>query len=374
MPHRTPLIFLSVVMLALAPILLSIAWPFLTSFLLASILATVMSPVKEWVRLPLHRPGLATFITTLGVVTVLGGMLFLAGFTISRELTSAYHSLSETSVEKGGWVALITDTSDRVVDAVATRIPVDKQAIRAEILARLKATSGYLLGHLDSALGGITTAIVTIFMVTVFLYFLLRHGKDWVAGLVSITPLDHRAANRIVGTVRDSVMANVNGVFAAAIGQGLLLMLGFRITGLPSPVLWGGLGGLASIVPVVGAPLVWVPVAIGYLVIGAWWKAIFLGLWGSLLVGSVDNVLRPLVAGAGDKQHPVVIALAAIGGTYAFGALGILLGPLTVSLFAALLEEIQPLVASARDAAAESATHAAVPSTGNDAAIQNAKP
>ena len=76
---------------------------------------------------------------------------------------------------------------------------------------------------------------------------------------------------------------------------------------------------------------------------GSYWKALLLGLWGSLVVGSVDNVLRPFVVGAREKQHPVLIALAAIGGTYAFGPLGLLLGPLVVSLVAALLQEIQKL-------------------------------
>ena len=77
---------------------------------------------------------------------------------------------------------------------------------------------------------------------------------------------------------------------------------------------------------------------------GSYWKALLLGLWGSLVVGSVDNVLRPFVVGAREKQHPMLLALAAIGGTYAFGALGILLGPLVISLAAALLKEIQQLV------------------------------
>jgi predicted PurR-regulated permease PerM len=101
---------------------------------------------------------------------------------------------------------------------------------------------------------------------------------------------------------------------------------------------------LASIIPLVGAPLVWAPVVIAFLLMGSYWKALLLGIWGSLVVGSVDNVLRPLLVGGREKQHPMLIALAAIGGTYAFGALGILLGPLVLSLAAALLKEIQQLV------------------------------
>jgi len=135
----------------------------------------------------------------------------------------------------------------------------------------------------------------------------------------------------------------VNGVLAVALGQGLLLCLGFWIVGVRSPVLWGAFGGMASIIPVVGSPLIWVPVVIAFVVMGSYWKALLLGLWGALIVGSVDNVLRPFVVSARDKQHPVLIALAAIGGTYAFGVLGILLGPLMVSLAAAVLKEIQEL-------------------------------
>jgi len=109
-------------------------------------------------------------------------------------------------------------------------------------------------------------------------------------------------------------------------------------------MLWGVIAGLASIIPVVGSPLVWVPVVIAFVLMGSYWKALLLGLWGALVVGSVDNVLRPLVVGARDKQHPMLIAMAAIGGTYAFGILGILLGPLVLSLVAALLKEIQELL------------------------------
>jgi predicted PurR-regulated permease PerM len=136
----------------------------------------------------------------------------------------------------------------------------------------------------------------------------------------------------------------VNGVLVVAAAQGLLLGFGFWFVGVRSPVLWGTVGGLASIIPIVGSPLVWVPIVIAFFVMGSYWKALILGLWGGVIVGSIDNVLRPLVVGVSDKQHPVVIALAAIGGTFAFGALGIILGPLVISLATALLQEMQRLL------------------------------
>jgi hypothetical protein len=161
---------------------------------------------------------------------------------------------------------------------LATRLPVNKEAIRTELIDRMKAASGYLLNNIGAAVGGVTTILVTGLLVTVFLYFLLRYGKDWIGRLAVLTPLDPCTTASILRTVNDSVVANVNGVFAVAVGQGLLLSLGFWFVGVRSPVLWGAVGGLASIIPLVGALLVWVPVAIAFLLMGSYWKALLLGL------------------------------------------------------------------------------------------------
>jgi len=361
MPQRGSLIFLAVVLAALVPFLLQVAWPFLTSFILASVLSIMVFPVKEWLSRRLQRPGLATVLTTFGTVFVAGVVIAFASFTITRELTAAYEALSRRSLEEGGWPTLVTHTVDRAVDALATRLPVDKEAIRTELIDRMKAASGYLLNNVGAAIGGATTVVITGLLVTIFLYFLLRYGKDWIGRLAALTPLDCRTAGGLLQAIHDSVVANVNGVFAAAVGQGLFLSLGFWLFGVRSPVLWGAVGGLASIIPVVGAPLVWVPVVIAFLLMGAYWKAVLLALWGALLVGSVDNVVRPFVVGSREKQHPMLIALAAIGGTYAFGPMGILLGPLVVSLAAALLTEIQQLVSPGSVATTPSTAEVAAP-------------
>jgi predicted PurR-regulated permease PerM len=355
MRQRGPLIFLAIALTALLPLLILTALPFVTSFILASILAVVMNPVQEWLGRRMHRPALATLLTTFATVLVLGIVVSVASFTITRELTAAYEALSQRSLEEGGWPTLVTQTADRIVDALATRLPVNKEAIRTELIDRMKGASGILLKSLGAAAGGAVNFFIAVLMVTVFLYYLLRYGKDWLDRLADLTPLDPRTTDSLLRTIHDSVVANVNGVFAAAVGQGVFLWLGFWFVGVRSPALWGAVGGLASIIPVVGAPLVWVPVAIAYLVMGSYWKAALLTLWCALLVGSIDNVVRPFVVGSREKQHPVLIALAAIGGTYAFGPMGILLGPLIVSLAAALLQEIQGLVSPVPPAAADTA-------------------
>ena len=222
----------------------------------------------------------------------------------------------------------------------------------------MRTFTGFLRNNAGAAVGDVTSVLITGLLTTIFLYFLLRHGGDWIDRLAALTPLEPRVTSSLLRTVHDSVVANVNGVLAVVCGQGLFLGLGFWIVGVRSPVLWGAIGGLASIIPVVGSPLVWVPVVVAFAFMGAYWKALLLGLWGVLVVGSVNNVLRPFVVGARGKQHPMLIALAAIGGTYAFGVLGILLGPLVVALVAALLKEIHDL-ASPRELMEADETHSA---------------
>jgi predicted PurR-regulated permease PerM len=350
MSQRKPLIFLAVMLAALVPLLLQIVWPFLTSFILAAMIAIVMNPVNASVFRRVRRPSLAAAITTFNTVVILGLLLALAGVTLTKELTAAYESLDKRSLEEGGWPTYVIHTTDRLVDVLATAIPMNKQAIRTELIDRMKDASAYLLSHLGGAVGGVATALFTAFMVTVFLYFLLRYGHEWIVELSNLTPLDPRTTGSILRAVRNSVVANVYGVFAVAAAQGTLLVLGFWFVGVRSPVLWGTLGGLASIVPIVGAPLVWVPVVIAFLLMGSYGKALLLALWCALAVGSVDNLLRPYLVSAQEKQHPVLIALAVLGGTYAFGALGILFGPLLVSLATALVEEARRLANSGTDA------------------------
>jgi predicted PurR-regulated permease PerM len=361
MPQRGPLIFLAVVLAALVPLLVQMAWPFVTPFIFSSVLAIVIHPANNWINRRIHPPALATFLTTFAAVLLLGLVLGSAGFALTQELATAYDALSRRSLEEGGWPALVTHAMEWALDAAATRLPVNKEAIRAEILVRMKTVTGYLLHNVGAAVGGVTSILITGLLVMIFLYFMLRYGEGWVTRLAGLIPLDPRATSRLFQTVKDSVVANVNGVLAVAAGQGLLLGLGFWFVGLRSPLLWGAIGGLASIIPIVGSPLIWVPVVIAFIVMGTYWKAVILGVWGAVVVGSIDNVLRPFVVGARGKQHPALIALAVIGGTYSFGVLGILLGPLMVSLAAALLEEIQTFVSVSAVAASNPMDEGAQP-------------
>ena len=326
---------------ALVPFLFIMARPFLTSFMLAGILAIVVHPVNRWIGRKVRRQGWATTITTTGTILLFGSLIFFIGLAFASELQSSYKSLSEKSVDEGGWAVLLSRTADRLANALADRVHMDKDTIREQVTQRARGAAEYLLRHLADAVGGLTSGIFTAVATTFFLYFFLRYGEIWVRKAKRLSPLDPDVNQRLARTVQTSVTAAVNGVVAVAFAQGAALVLGFWLCNVSSPILWGVMGGIASLVPVIGAPIVWVPIVIAFAFMGAWWKVLFLALWGGLVVGSIDNVLRPFIVGAGANLHPMLMAIAALGGTYAFGALGILLGPVLVSLAGALIEEIQ---------------------------------
>jgi predicted PurR-regulated permease PerM len=188
-----------------------------------------------------------------------------------------------------------------------------------------------------------TSILITSVLAVIFLYYLLLYGDVWLRRASALAPLSPDVTAKLLHAAHRSIVANVNGVLVVALAQGLFLSLGFGFVGIASPLQWGVVGGVASVIPFVGATLVWVPAVIGFVVMGAYWKAVMLGLWGALVVGSVDNILRPLVIGARDKQNPVLIGFAMLGGTYAIGPLGLLIGPLVISLTGAVVEEIQKM-------------------------------
>ena len=125
---RGPLIFLAVLLASLLPSLLWIAWPFLTSLILGPILAIVINPANQWLGCRVHRLGLATFFTIFATAFLLGIILESAGFALAEELTATYDGLSRRSLEEGGWPALVTHSADQIVDALATRLPLNQDS------------------------------------------------------------------------------------------------------------------------------------------------------------------------------------------------------------------------------------------------------
>jgi predicted PurR-regulated permease PerM len=343
MSQRGQGILLGILLAVLLLILLLIAWPFASAFVLASVLATVLHPANSRLSRRLRRPALASFLTTLAIVIVVEATVSFILVTAVKDAVKVHKALNQRSLEEGGWPTMITHKTDRIIDALATRLPVAKEMIREGLFKGMKAGAQYLVNMTQVLIENMTSFLVTRALATIFLYYLLRYGEGWLLRLTALIPLSPHITANLLRVAHESIVANVNGVLGVALAQGLFLSLGFWFVGIGSPLLWGMFGAIASMVPFVGASLVWVPAMIGLVFMASYWKALVLGLWGALVVGSLDNVLRPLIVGAREQQHPVLVGFAMLGGTYAFGPLGILFGPLLVSLTGQVVEELHRL-------------------------------
>ena len=216
MRRRGPLIFLAVVLAILLPFAFQIAQPFFKPLILAGALAIVMAPLHDRIRDRVRRPGLAALLTTLMTVLLIVIPVGLVVFALTSELSDVVEWLNQRSIEEGGWQALVSHTADRVLDAVGRYLPVKQEAIKSEVVTRLKTLTGSSLRALGAAFGGITSTLVTGLLVIILLYFVLRHGEKWIDHLPVLIPLDAGTTNSILRTVQDTIVANVNGVLAVA--------------------------------------------------------------------------------------------------------------------------------------------------------------
>ena len=170
------------------------------------------------------------------------------------------------------------------------------------------------------------------------LFYFLRDRRLVVGWLNEISPLSTADTGCLFKRIVDTVQATLYGTFAVAVIQGALGGLIFWWLELPAPLVWGLVMGVLAIVPVLGAFIVWIPVAVLFALEGNWSSALLLTVWGTLVIGAIDNFLYPVLVGDRLKLHTVPSFIAIIGGIILFGPSGLLLGPVAVATTIVLLE------------------------------------
>jgi predicted PurR-regulated permease PerM len=191
---------------------------------------------------------------------------------------------------------------------------------------------------MKAAIQGGSEIAIAVLVTFFLLFFFLRDKWRILATLQSLVPLADAETAQVTHKVRDMIGAVVYGTLVVALVQGSLGGLMFWWLGLPAPLLWGAVMALVAVLPIFGAALVWMPAAALLLLDGHWEKALILTLWGSLVIGLIDNFLYPLLMKDRLSMHTVPVFIAAMGGLFAFGATGVVLGPLVLAVALALLD------------------------------------
>ncbi|MBN2383049.1 AI-2E family transporter [bacterium] len=342
LPVNVALYFLLFLLIIVLWVCYHIIKPYVNTIILAMILASTLSPlhrrILSWVK---GRKNLAAFITchflTLVVIIPIVFMLF----AVIQQGIQSFNAISEW-IASGKLDELLK--SERVVESQAwleTKLPwvqkffpsFELEQVRVDkILLDTTRTIGKTLvnqgGHL---LGNITALIAKFFLMIFVFYFIIRDEEVIINTILHYSPLSNSQEERIIAKVKDVAKSALVGTFVTAIAQGTAGCIAFWICGLPG-LFWGMVMAFASLIPVVGTALVWVPAATYLFLSGHWGYGIFLTLWCMIIVGLIDNLVRPLFMTGSAGMSTVLIFFSIVGGIGYFGLLGVLYGPLLFGL------------------------------------------
>lgn len=316
----------------LAPFWDALAWGICLAFLLA--------PLQRWLTGKLKgRAGLSAAIITVLVPIVLAGPLVSLGLAFTQQIMDLATRLQQQSLR-----------FDATLFAQLERYPLigsfaqwlrNNLTTTNEQLQEWMTSSAKMLLQVLAATGGnfVISAVGTIvhfFMMLFLLFFLLRDGRQLLNRAVRLVPMEPQRKTALLNLVGNTTRAVVYGTGLTALAQGALVGIGFAIAGLPSAVVFGVLAGALGLLPVGGTAFVWVPAVIYLAATSQWNWAIFMLVWGSG-VAIIDNLLRPLLISSQQPVSILAVFIGVIGGISAFGMIGIIIGPVLLTVIAALL-------------------------------------
>ena len=318
-----------VTMLALTLCFLLIQ-PFVPALTWALALAIVVMPVHRWIERRVRHPNAAAGLSVVLVaVTIVAPSYFIIQ-SVAREVTVGVDQI-RAKVEGESWASLRQKYPrfGRILAAVERQVD-----IRQTVQQAAAAISTAAVNVVRGSVAGVIGLLVMFF----FLFFFFRDRAQAIDALRKFLPLTAGEADTVFRRVNDTVYATINGTVVVAFVQGILGGLMFWWLGLTAPFLWGTVMAALSIVPILGAFIVWIPAALMLALQGSWIKAIILTVWGAVVIGLIDNILYPLLVGKRIRLHIVPVFIALVGGIMVFGASGLILGPLIFALTIALLE------------------------------------
>src|SRR5262245_58387720 len=350
---RVTLIFLSALtVLALAGCFILFR-PFLYPLVSALIIGIVFAPVHHRVERLVRSRGLAAALSTLLVILVVALPLAAILLTLSHEVASVRVLIEQRSEGSGGFAAWAQSLVEKPLRWLSPYVDVGEVDLRAAVLTRAKEIGGTLVAGGVTVLGGAASFLVNSVISLFTLFFVFREGRTLLRRLAGLLPLTDEQVQKLFSGIENTIVGTVYGGLVVASVQGALVGLALWALGVESPVLWGVMAAFFALLPLVGTAVVWVPAALYLVASGRWGQALLLVAWCTLVVGMIDNVLRPLLLSGRVEMHPLLIFFAVFGGVSVFGFLGLIIGPVVVAVTATLLgllrDESRAWLATMRD-------------------------
>lgn len=283
------------------------------------------------------REILASVVSTLVVVLVVVLPFTWIAVTMTRQALSLYQRISDKQIDIAAPYTMIEKSfpaftgilSDSGMDAAKMQTAIESAAVKI---------SQWIAGQTLSLGQNLIAVTILFFLMLYFLFFFFRDGERLIERLIWALPLGNRREKRLFRKFADVARATVKGTLIVAIVQGAIGGILFAIVGIQAPVFWGVIMAVASLIPAAGPAMIWIPAAIFLFATGEIWQAVTLIIGGSVIIGLVDNILRPLLVGRDTKIPDYLILIATLGGLNMFGLAGFVVGPIIAALVLVMWE------------------------------------
>ena len=319
--------FLLLLASVISILFLRLIWGFLLPLLMAAVMAGLASPVyRRLVKLFRNHKAVASAVTVFLSLCLIAVPIFLLIGIVANE------AIGITEVTADWLKENIQEQKIQDIPALQKLLPYQDQIVEKAGQFASKAAS-FVAQALAGGATGAARFFLMMFITLYAMFFFLKDSRAILDWIFAYTPLSVSEKERLVATFNSVARATLKGTFVIGIVQGGLAGAAFAVAGIEGALFWGVIMTVLSIIPGIGTALVWVPAVIYLAMIGRVGAAVGLAAWCVIVVGTADNILRPILVGKDTKMPDLLILVTTLGGLILFGAVGIVIGPIIGALF-----------------------------------------
>ncbi len=304
---------------------------FLLPLFWATVLALIFRPLFEKLARKMKN-GFAALLTVMAILLVVVLPVFLVGVAVVSEVDNLYQQVSSGEIDLAATVAYM-ESRLPILQEFTARVGLDPERIRGTLVGAAASASQVVATRAIDFGQNILSVLVQFFLMLYLLYFFFIDGDRLVERLIRVLPLGDERERRLLTRFADVSRATLKGTLIVAAVQGTIGGITFALLGIQAAVFWGVIMTLLSLLPAIGTALVWVPAAIILFATGHLVKAIILVIVGTLIIGLVDNLLRPILVGRDARMPDYLVLITTLGGITLFGLSGFIIGPVVAALF-----------------------------------------
>lgn len=308
--------------------------PFFTPIFWAVVFVILFYPYYKWLlRKVSGKKGIASFLACLTIALFLITPLVIFGVILGNEFLNLYqwaeNYMAGIQTRAHDSPLFIYPLLEKYLGGYIDVSKIDLHSIFANTV---REVAGFLGDSLKGFVKNFAEFMIDLALSFITMFFLFRDGEGLLGLIKDLIPISEKDKQRIMKENRDVIQATMYGGVLVGLVQGALGGIAFWFLGLPAPVLWGFIMFLFSFLPSVGSAIIWGPAAVYLLVTGNYTGGVILILWGVLVIGLVDNLLRPFIVSGKTHLHPMLLFFSILGAVNVFGFIGIIAGPLILSV------------------------------------------